>query len=81
MSKPFPAEGRRDVIASFTADLSIAEIQVVRPWVVGRRADRSTPGSPMTPAAAASVEQRLPNLDKRNRQREQENEVLRRATA
>ena len=39
------------------------------------------PGSPMTPAAAASVEQRLPNLDKRNRQREQENEVLRRATA
>lgn len=47
----------------------------------GRRADGSTPGSTVTPAAAATAEQRLRELEKRNRQLEQENEVLRRATA
>ncbi len=44
----------------------------------GHRSD----GSPaVTPAAAATAEQRLKELEKRNRQLEQENEVLRRATA
>jgi transposase len=47
----------------------------------GRRADGSTSGSPVTPAGAATAEQRLRDLEKRNRQLEQENEVLRRATA
>ncbi len=47
----------------------------------GRRADGSPPGSPVTPATAATVEQRLRDLEKRNRQLEQENEVPRRATA
>ena len=44
----------------------------------GQRSDGSTV---VTPAAAATAEQRLKELEKRNRQLEQENEVLRRATA
>ena len=34
----------------------------------------------MTPAAAATAEERLKELEKRNRQLEHKNEVLRRAT-
>ena len=45
----------------------------------GQRSDGST--APVTPAAAATADQRLKELEKRNRQLEQENEVLRRATA
>jgi transposase len=45
----------------------------------GRRSDGSV--AAVTPAAAATAEQRLKELEKRNRQLEQENEVLRRATA
>ena len=45
----------------------------------GQRSDGSA--APVTPAAAATAEQRLKELEKRNRQLEQENEVLRRATA
>ncbi len=44
-----------------------------------QRSDGSA--SPVTPPAAATAEQRLKELEKRNRQLEQENEVLRRATA
>jgi hypothetical protein len=44
----------------------------------GHRSDGSTA---VTPAAAATAEQRLKELEKRNRQLKQENEVLRRATA
>ncbi len=44
----------------------------------GHSAGRSTV---VTPADGASAEQRLRALEKRNRQLEQENEVLRRATA
>ena len=45
----------------------------------GQRSDGSMPS--LTPAAAATADQRLKELEKRNRQLEQENEVLRRATA
>jgi transposase len=45
----------------------------------GQRADGSA--ASVTPAAAATADQRLEELEKRNRQLEQENEVLRRATA
>jgi transposase len=45
----------------------------------GQRSDGS--GTSLTPAAAATADQRLKELEKRNRQLEQENEVLRRATA
>ena len=47
----------------------------------GQRADGSTVRPAVSLAAAASAEQRLKELEKRNRQLEQENEVLRRATA
>jgi transposase len=47
----------------------------------GQRSDGSSVSSAVTPAAAASAEQRLRELEKRNKQLEQENEVLRRATA
>jgi transposase len=45
----------------------------------GQRSDGSV--TSLTPAAAAPADQRLKELEKRNRQLEQENEVLRRATA
>jgi transposase len=45
----------------------------------GQRSDGSV--TSLTPAAAATADQRLKELEKRNRQLEQENEVLRRATA
>ena len=45
----------------------------------GQRSDGSA--TSVTPAAAATADQRLKELEKRNRQLEQENEVLRRATA
>ena len=44
----------------------------------GQRSDGSTA---VTPTVAATAAQRLKELEKRNRQLEQENEVLRRATA
>ena len=48
----------------------------------GQRSDGSvTSLTSLTPAAAATADQRLKELEKRNRQLEQENEVLRRATA
>lgn len=47
----------------------------------GQRADGSVVRRPSIPAEAASSEQRLRELEKRNKQLEQENEVLRRATA
>ena len=46
-----------------------------------QRSDGSAVTATVTPAAAASAEQRLRDLEKRNKQLEQENEVLRRATA
>lgn len=49
--------------------------------MTGRRGERSDgSAAPVTPAAAATAEQRLKELEKRTRQLEQENEVLRRAT-
>jgi transposase len=47
----------------------------------GHRADGSSVTTPPSPAAAATADQRLRELEKRNKQLEQENEVLRRATA
>jgi len=47
----------------------------------GQRSDGSSVAPAVTPAAAATAEQRLRELEKRNKQLEQENEVLRRATA
>ena len=47
----------------------------------GKRADGSTVRSRPTPAEDAAAGQRLKELEKRNQQLEQENLVLRRATA
>ena len=47
----------------------------------GKRADGRSVRLGATPAEPATAEQRLRELEKRNKQLEQENEVLRRATA
>ena len=47
----------------------------------GHRSDGSSVAASVTPAAAAAADQRLRELEKRNKQLELENEVLRRATA
>ena len=95
MPKPFPAEFRRDVIAvarsseaprsQIARDFGISESCLGR-WLKiadraeGRGADPSgAAGS--GGAAAGSPEAELRELRRRNKQLEQENEVLRRATA
>ena len=47
----------------------------------GHRSDGSVGKPTVTPAEKVSADQRLKELEKRNKQLEQENEVLRRATA
>ncbi len=96
MPKPFPAEFRRDVIAvARSSDASLTQIardfgisvSCLKRWLtIADREDDlgDQPGgsrSARPPAAGASSELRLRELEKRNRQLEQENEVLRRATA
>ena len=92
MPKPFPAEFRRDVIAvARNSDASRAQIardfgiseSCLNRWL--KIADREDKGlvaqGTTTGAGAESSEAELRELRRRNRELEQENEVLRRATA
>ncbi len=96
MPKPFPAEFRRDVIAvarssdspmaQIARDFGISESWLARWLKIADRADGlgDKPGgarSTGAPSAAASIEAELAESRKRIKQLEQENEVLRRATA
>lgn len=88
MPKPYPAEFRRDVIAvarqgdrsiaSVARDFGISETCLQR-WL--KIADREERGGGTTRAAAEDVERELRALRRRNKDLEQENEILRRATA
>lgn len=93
MPKPFPKEFRRDVIAvARQGDQSIA--QVARSFGVSesclarwlRIADRedgisSDADDALTPKVPADLEAENRELRRRTKQLEQENEILRRATA
>lgn len=77
-------------MAQIARDFGISESCLARWLKLADREDglgdrpggqRSDGLASVTPAAAATAEQRLRELEKRNRQLEQENEVLRRATA
>ena len=77
-------------MAQIARDFGISESCLARWLKLADREDglgdgpggqRSGGSTAVTPAAAATAEQRLKELEKRNRQLEQENEVLRRATA
>lgn len=87
------ARATTDSMASIAKGFGISESCLAR-WLTvadredglgdrpgGQRADGSAIRTAVTPAAAASAEQRLKDLEKRNHQLEQENLVLRRATA
>ncbi len=89
MPKPFPAEFRRDVIAvarnsdapmsQLARDFGIS-VSCLKRWLtiagredgLGDQPGGARPTGP--PVAAGSAEQRLRELEKRNRQLEQENE-------
>jgi transposase len=88
MPKPFPLEFRRDVIAvarkgdasltQVAKDFGISQSCLARWLQIADREDGISSG----PAAAAGVEpEEVRELRKRNRLLEQENEILRRATA
>jgi transposase len=91
MPKPFPAEFRRDVIAvARSSDASRAQIardfgiseSCLNRWL--KIADREDGLAAPVPAAGTDVgasEAELRDLRRRNKELEQENEVLRRATA
>ncbi len=96
MPRPFPPEFRRDVVAvarssdapmaQIARDFGIFESCLVRWLKIADRADGlgDKPGgtrSSGSPATAASAEAELVESRKRIKQLEQENEVLRRATA
>ena len=94
MPKPFPAEFRRDVIAvarssdasraQIARDFGISESCLGRWLKIADREDglstSSSPGS-ADGCGPASSEAELRELRRRNKELEQENEVLRRATA
>jgi transposase len=87
--KPFPAEFRRDVIsvARQRGDTSIAQIardfgiseSCLNRWLA--IADREDALDEPAPPGTAASEAEVRELRRRNKQLEQENEVLRRATA
>ena len=76
-------------MAQIARDFGISESCLSRWLKVADRQDglgdrpggQSSTGRPVSPVEAAPAEERLKALEKRNRQLEQENEVLRRATA
>ncbi len=76
-------------MAQIARDFGISESCLARWLKLADREDglgdrpgrqRSDGSTAMTPAAAATAEERLKELEKRNRQLEHKNEVLRRAT-
>ena len=92
MPKPFPEEFRRDVIAvARKGDQSVAQVaksfgvsqSCLARWL--RIADRedglASPTTSTVPAAGGDLEAENRELRKRTKQLEQENEILRRATA
>ena len=93
MPKPFPKEFRRDVIAvARKGDQSIAQVarsfgvseSCLARWLkIADREDGLSGGSSSSGAAGAGgdLEAENQNLRKRTKQLEQENEILRRATA
>ena len=93
MPKPFPPEFRRDVIAvarkgeasisQVAHDFGISESCLQRWLKIADREDGLTAGTPSTTASSAGVDLEAENreLRKRAKQLEQENEILRRATA
>ena len=95
MPKPYPAEFRRDVIAvarqsdrsirSVAKDFGISETCLQRWLRIADREDQAATGGGATgggvAASPAEVEAELRALRRRNKDLEQENEVLRRATA
>ena len=93
MPKPFPKEFRRDVIAvARQGDQSIAHVarsfgiseSCLNRWLkIADREDGITPGSVDTPAkpGETGLEAENRELRRRTKQLEQENEILRRATA
>ena len=93
MPKPFPAEFRRDVIAvARNSDASRAQIardfgiseSCLNRWlkIADREDGLAGPGSTAGAASGSGApEAELRELRRRNKELEQENEVLRRATA
>ncbi len=93
MPKPFPKEFRRDVIAvARQGDQSVAQVarsfgvseSCLQRWLkIADRADGiAGPTSPTAePGSSADLEAENRELRKRAKQLEQENEILRRATA
>ena len=92
MPKPFPAEFRRDVIAvarssgasrrQVARDFGISESCLARWLAIADREDGvAGSGSSRSDAGAGPAEAELRDLRRRNKELEQENEVLRRATA
>jgi transposase len=91
--KPFPKEFRRDVIAvARQGDRSIAEVarsfgvseSCLQRWIkIADREDGLTASTRSTTSSSAGVDLEAENreLRKRAKQLEQENEILRRATA
>ncbi len=93
MPKPFPKEFRRDVIAvARQGDQSVAQVarsfgvseSCLQRWLkIADREDGLTGGSSSAVASSAGIEVEAEKreLRKRAKQLEQENEILRRATA
>ena len=91
MPKPFPTEFRRDVIAvARQGDQSIAQVarsfgiseSCLNRWLkIADREDGLAAPTSSTPAAGGDLEAENRELRKRTKQLEQENEILRRATA
>jgi transposase len=91
MPKSFPLEFRRDVVAvarqgelskaQIARDFGISESCLARWLKMADREGRSGPKPRSSPTGSAVSEAELRELTKRNKQLEQENEILRRATA
>jgi transposase len=91
MPKPFPAEFRRDVIsvarrsdasrAQIARDFGISESCLNRWLKIADREDGLAATGSASDSGPSASEAELRELRRRNKELEQENEVLRRATA